>query len=281
MLCPVLRNQQCTDRRGAALVEFSLVLPLMLMLLIGSIEVGRGINVRHTLSEAARAGARIYSLKKRKTEADARAAIAQVMKEGKLNEYTVTFDPDPLLPVVQSEPVTVTVAVRSEDALWNSSPWFMKGRTISSTCVMPVDLGEKAADTSGAGDGSSAPDVFDTDDTGEGSGVSDKELEKLQKEAQKLKEKAQKAQDKADKEAAKAAEKQAEADAAAKKAAQEGTKQAEKDAEKAQDKADSAAEKANEKAQEAADAWKEANDAAALVQLYSAIIVTPIELEFA
>jgi Flp pilus assembly protein TadG len=45
-------------RRGAALVEFALLLPIMLLLLVGAWEAGRMIEINLILSNAAREGAR-------------------------------------------------------------------------------------------------------------------------------------------------------------------------------------------------------------------------------
>jgi Flp pilus assembly protein TadG len=47
------------DDRGAAAVEFALVMPILLLLLFGIIEFARAWNVRQTLTDAAREGARI------------------------------------------------------------------------------------------------------------------------------------------------------------------------------------------------------------------------------
>ena len=44
--------------RGAVAVEMAIVLPLLLMLLIGTIEFGRVFNIQISLSQAAREGAR-------------------------------------------------------------------------------------------------------------------------------------------------------------------------------------------------------------------------------
>jgi Flp pilus assembly protein TadG len=44
--------------RGAAAVEFALVLPLLLILIFGIIDFGRMLNAQITLTEAAREGAR-------------------------------------------------------------------------------------------------------------------------------------------------------------------------------------------------------------------------------
>jgi Flp pilus assembly protein TadG len=46
------------DTRGQALIEFALVMPLLLLLVIGIIEFGRAWNAQQALTDAAREGAR-------------------------------------------------------------------------------------------------------------------------------------------------------------------------------------------------------------------------------
>src|SRR5215469_16309154 len=48
--------------RGAAVVEFALLLPLLLLLLFGIIDFGRALNAQVTLTQAAREGARLDAL---------------------------------------------------------------------------------------------------------------------------------------------------------------------------------------------------------------------------
>jgi Flp pilus assembly protein TadG len=62
-----VERQRCGSRntardRGAAAVEFALLLPLLLLLLFGIIDAGRAINTQITLTQAAREGARLASL---------------------------------------------------------------------------------------------------------------------------------------------------------------------------------------------------------------------------
>jgi Flp pilus assembly protein TadG len=56
-----LRRFRAADQRGVALVEFALVLPLILLLLLGMIDVGKALNYwndeTHLANEAARAAA--------------------------------------------------------------------------------------------------------------------------------------------------------------------------------------------------------------------------------
>jgi Flp pilus assembly protein TadG len=46
-------------RKGQALVEFALVLPLLLLLILGIVEFGRAWNAKQILTDAAREGARL------------------------------------------------------------------------------------------------------------------------------------------------------------------------------------------------------------------------------
>ena len=51
------------DERGAAIVEFALVAPLLLLMVLGIAEFGRAYHVQTTLSQAAREGVRVMALK--------------------------------------------------------------------------------------------------------------------------------------------------------------------------------------------------------------------------
>ena len=48
--------------RGATAVEFALLLPLLLLILLGIIDFGRMLNAQETLTQAAREGARLVAL---------------------------------------------------------------------------------------------------------------------------------------------------------------------------------------------------------------------------
>ena len=55
------RSNDARDR-GAAAVEFALLLPMLLLLIFGIIDFGRALNAQITLTQAAREGARLESL---------------------------------------------------------------------------------------------------------------------------------------------------------------------------------------------------------------------------
>ncbi len=51
-----------SSERGAAAVEFAILLPLLLMLVLGTIEFGRAYNAQITLTNAARDGVRVMAI---------------------------------------------------------------------------------------------------------------------------------------------------------------------------------------------------------------------------
>lgn len=57
----IVRNKN-RDRRGAAVIEFAVVSPLLFLLVLGMFEVGRFVNVGEIATAAARFGAREASL---------------------------------------------------------------------------------------------------------------------------------------------------------------------------------------------------------------------------
>ena len=56
------RRHEATWEGGAALVEFALILPLLLLLVMGTVEFGRAYNAQITLTHAAREGVRVLAL---------------------------------------------------------------------------------------------------------------------------------------------------------------------------------------------------------------------------
>ncbi len=71
--------------RGAAIVEFALVVPLLLMLLIGVVEFGRAYSAKISVTHAAREGVREYALTQDASAGSAAAlAAATSLKPGSM-----------------------------------------------------------------------------------------------------------------------------------------------------------------------------------------------------
>lgn len=88
--------------RGAATVEFAMVLPILLALLLGVVEIGQGWDAKLTLTQAVRQGARTAALGG--TEAEARSAVASAADDLSASRLSITAPDGPC-----TEPSTVTV----------------------------------------------------------------------------------------------------------------------------------------------------------------------------
>ncbi len=70
------RAHTALDDRGAAAVEFALVLPFLLVIVLGIVDFGRMLNMQITLTQAAREGVRVAALGGTQSEAETRARDA-------------------------------------------------------------------------------------------------------------------------------------------------------------------------------------------------------------
>ncbi len=132
-------KQRTRKRHGVATVEFATVLPLFVLLLLGTVEASRAVMVQHSIHEATRAGCRIYTIGDA-TQQDARDMIDQALADTGLTGYTVSFEPATKAEITETlQPVTVTISIPSDEVMW-LSPFFINGGTISSRCTMPSDL---------------------------------------------------------------------------------------------------------------------------------------------
>lgn len=76
------RRRRDDPRAGQALVEFALVVPLLLLLLLGIVEFARAWNVHQVLTDAAREGARETVVDNGKTEAEVKQIIIEAAGRG-------------------------------------------------------------------------------------------------------------------------------------------------------------------------------------------------------
>jgi Flp pilus assembly protein TadG len=82
----IVARKLCKGRAGQALVEFALVVPIFLLLVIGVIEFGRAWNLQQTITDAAREGAR------RAVVFDPTLTVAQVQTAVKAKIQAAGFD---------------------------------------------------------------------------------------------------------------------------------------------------------------------------------------------
>lgn len=140
-------------RRGAVAVEFAAVLPLFLILVVGTIEVGRALEVSQMMLIAVREGGRLAATDYAKPSNELKATNANVINDVQnflryadvpINELVVTItnaETDQPLDF-QDNPdgkprlyrITATLPFRSVSYL--PEPFFLSGRNLSQSIVM-------------------------------------------------------------------------------------------------------------------------------------------------
>ena len=126
-------------RRGLAVVECAVILPVVVLLIMGAVELSRAVMVQHVLQEAAQAACRVYMVEPT-TQQNAQDMIDQAMLAAGVTGYTVTFNPL-TKPEIDTpmEPVTVTVTVPYNTVGW-FSPTYLSGADLVASCTMPADV---------------------------------------------------------------------------------------------------------------------------------------------
>ena len=79
--------------RGAAAVEFALVLPVLIVLVLGIVEFGRAFQVQATLAAAAREGVRIMAIEDDVAAARAAARAASASLDPALTDANISVSP--------------------------------------------------------------------------------------------------------------------------------------------------------------------------------------------
>jgi len=135
------------ERKGAALVEFALVLPVFLLLIFGGLEMGRAVMVKHVLEEAARAGCRVASMQGATTN-DVTSVVDQALEKAGLAGYQIAVSPSPPRSAEHLDPVSVTITVPHSEVAWLPSPRFMGNKSLAGVCIMPAvrDAGDDNGD---------------------------------------------------------------------------------------------------------------------------------------
>jgi Flp pilus assembly protein TadG len=91
-----LFRRSIRDEGGQAAVEFALVLPFLLMMLIGIVEFGRAWNQHQVITDAARESARKASLYGTVTEAEVKKVATDAMAAAGIDYRRATIDIDNL-----------------------------------------------------------------------------------------------------------------------------------------------------------------------------------------
>ena len=124
-----------TRRKGAALMEFAIVAPFLMLLLMGMIEFGRALIIQQNLTTAAREAAREASLPGATDESVAGAATPYVSMVPTGSVDTIT-NPEEMDDVEAGDMVTVTVSVPFDSVSKMGATWFGEDFDLSASASM-------------------------------------------------------------------------------------------------------------------------------------------------
>ena len=145
---PIRQGRRQRDRHGVAAVEFAIVLPLIVLILLGAIDVGQSIYVAQVVNEASREGARQAARFDTTSESTVRNTVISFIQNSFPSvgggDVSVDFtnsagdavESGNLTNVASGSPVTVQVALQYDSVRWIPGFIGLGGRTIATTTVM-------------------------------------------------------------------------------------------------------------------------------------------------
>lgn len=98
-----------TRRRGAAIVEFAVCLPIIMILILGSIEATSAIFVRQALTTSAYEGIR-EAIRSQVTSADAMARSQAILTARQIRSSTIRFTPTEVQSAARGSLVVIEVS---------------------------------------------------------------------------------------------------------------------------------------------------------------------------
>jgi len=127
-------------RRGATVVEFAVVAPVLFLLLFGLFEFARMLMVQQALTNAAREGCRKAVLATTTSHQDVEARIRQCLQpsisdSSDANKVSVTVSPTGLNGIASETPITTTVEVMYSTVSW-TPPWFLGNARLRGQATM-------------------------------------------------------------------------------------------------------------------------------------------------
>jgi len=121
-------------RFGTSATEFAVVAPVFFLMIVGFIEFGRALMVQQVLVNASRVGAR-QAATTSATTANVQSTVQQYTAAVSVPGVTVSVTPNPAT-AAPGTTITVTTSVPFDSVSWMASPWFLGGRTLTSSSVM-------------------------------------------------------------------------------------------------------------------------------------------------
>ncbi len=129
-----LTAQQSRHRHGVAAMETAVVLPLLVILVFGAIEISNAVFLKQSLNIAAYEAAKLITAPGN-NEVLARTRAGEVLNVRRVSTYTLSFDPVVATATPRGTQVRVTVEASASNLSYGPMK-FMIGKSISSSVVM-------------------------------------------------------------------------------------------------------------------------------------------------
>jgi Flp pilus assembly protein TadG len=110
-------------RRGAATVELAICLPIIMLLVFGSIEAANAIHLKQTATIAAYEGAQAIT-SSGGTQADALLRANSILTQRNVSGGVVTISPTVTSATPKGTPITVTVTIPVDDNSLSMTSFF-------------------------------------------------------------------------------------------------------------------------------------------------------------
>ncbi len=101
--------RRLADEKAATLVEFALILPVLLLLVVGIIEFGRVYNAQISLTGAAREGARVMAVQNNWSAAEAATVNAAGIPPDSVTRAPAACTPGATMTVTATRSVAINV----------------------------------------------------------------------------------------------------------------------------------------------------------------------------
>jgi len=121
-------------RRAAAAAELAICLPLIVMLMLASIETCSMIFLRHSLTISAYEGARV-AIDYDGTTANAMARCNEILAARAVSDASISIVPTTVQNVPRGQSIAITVSAPC-DSNNIIPPWYYGGKTLSATMTM-------------------------------------------------------------------------------------------------------------------------------------------------
>jgi hypothetical protein len=132
-----------TGRRAVAAVELAVVLPFIAALVLGMVEIGRGLSVKESLSDAAQKACRAGA-QPGKTTAQAQAEVDNIMQDLGITGYStailVNGQQTDIKDAKHNDQISVKVSVPVSQVSWTTT-FFLSAQDLESETVIMLRQG--------------------------------------------------------------------------------------------------------------------------------------------